>query len=85
MALQSLLDELKRDFEDEELAKIVLETLDILCSSVGSNVNGNEDKERDDEKIKINDGIEVQFCEILLKVKCLFKYFINFLVLLLEW
>ena len=51
MALQSLVDELRRDLEDEELAKIVLETLDILCSS------------REGEE-----GIEGQFCEILLKV-----------------
>ena len=63
LALQSLLNELKRDFEDVELAKIVLETLDILCSSEGSNAN-----EDNDEKHKINDGIEIQFCEILLKV-----------------
>ena len=51
MALQTLVDELRRDFEDEELGKIVLETLDILCSA----------KEGEE-------GIEVQFCEILLKV-----------------
>lgn len=63
------------------MAKIVLETLDILCSSVGSNVNGNEEKENEDEKIKNEDGIEVQFCEILLKVKNLFLYFINSLVM----
>ena len=56
MALQALLEELRRDLEDEELAKIVLETLDILCSS---SINESEQS---------SDGIEVQFCEILLKV-----------------
>lgn len=61
-----MLDELKRDFEDVELAKIVLETLDILCSSEGSNAN-----EDNGEKIKINNSIEIQFCEILLKVNVL--------------
>lgn len=60
MALQALINELRRDLEDEELAKIVLETLDILCSS---SVNKNE------EGGTSNSGIEVQFCEILLKVK----------------
>lgn len=59
MALQALMEELRRDLEDEELAKIVLETLDILCSS---SLNENE------EIIEQNSGIEVQFCEILLKV-----------------
>lgn len=39
------------------MAKIVLETLDVLCSS---SLNENEEQ---------NSGIEVQFCEILLKVK----------------
>mgnify|MGYP001809654753 CR=1 FL=1 len=53
MALQSLIDELRRDLEDEELAKIVLETLDVLCSSSLDESGG---------------GLEVQFCEILLKV-----------------
>lgn len=56
MALQSLIDELRRDLEEEELAKIILETLDILCSS---SINENEEE---------SSGIEVQFCEILLKV-----------------
>ena len=59
MALQALIEELRRDLEDEELAKIVLETLDILCSS---SLNENEQKKEQ------NSGIEVQFCEILLKV-----------------
>jgi hypothetical protein len=56
LALQSLIDELRRDLEEEELAKIILETLDILCSS---SINENEEE---------SSGIEVQFCEILLKV-----------------
>ena len=56
MALQALIDELRRDLEDQELAKIVLETLDILFSS---------SFEMDEDNLK---GIEVQFCEILLKV-----------------
>lgn len=59
MALQALIEELRRDLEDEELAKIILETLDILCSS---SLNENEQKKEQ------NSGIEVQFCEILLKV-----------------
>lgn len=63
MALQALIDELRRDLEDEELAKIVLETLDILCSSSTSSSSGSS------VDVINSDGIEVQFCEILLKVK----------------
>ena len=75
MALQALIEELRRDLEDEELAKIVLETLDILCSS---SLNENEQKNEQ------NRGIEVQFCEILLKVNsnidddCIVVIFLSF-------
>lgn len=65
MALQALIEELRRDLEDEELAKIILETLDILCSS--SVVNGSTE-----EAAEKSNGIEMQFCEILLKVKFIF-------------
>ncbi len=48
--------------EDEELAKIILETLDILCSSSVINESVGEATEK-------SAGIELQFCEILLKVR----------------
>ena len=66
MALQALIDELRRDLEDEESAKIILETLDILCSSSVVNESAEETTEK-------YNGIEMQFCEILLKVNIIFK------------
>lgn len=51
--LQALVEELRRDGEDEETAKVCLETLNIIFSP-------SQDEE--------DAGIEVQFCEIFLKV-----------------
>lgn len=66
MALEALFDELRRDLEDEELAKIVLETLDIITSKSGyDHLNGNDPKNSNETPtIQTNS----QFCEILLKV-----------------
>lgn len=40
MALEALFEELRRDLEDEELAKIILETLDIVTAKSDGNSGG---------------------------------------------